>query len=322
MGSGCGKKTKVDLSSPKATAKTFASAMEAGDSAAARKCFDVKDEEQGKAIDAVVELGGASTKLAEAARKKFGDANKILQGDDSPVGMAKELESAEEKITGDTATLTPKSGRKMSLKKIGGEWKVDFAAMIGNEKMDKVVPMFKAMAKALTETADEIGAGKFKTADEAKEAMGKKMMSAMFGNMGGKQPSHPAQPRGTIERLLLRRQEQHPGRSSLRNCERADRARSALQERLAHRRPLGAALREQRFRPGHQRARPGFAHDHLHMVAVQGRARRLGRWDRDLDRNGAGCRQARGHPGRYGHEHHRAHAQRSAALCRPWHIGP
>src|SRR4051812_7573930 len=78
-GVGCG---KSDLSSPKAAAKTFATAITNGDAETAKKASTGVDA---KVIDSLAALTGNMKKLHEAAVAKFGDEGKSL-GDKSPMG--------------------------------------------------------------------------------------------------------------------------------------------------------------------------------------------------------------------------------------------
>ena len=93
--------------------------------------------------------------------------------------MTKRVDEAEEKIDGDKATLTPKTGTPIKLKKVDGDWKVD-GSELPAASAGAAGAMFDNMAKAAKETTDDINAGKYKTAAEAKTAFSQKMFGNLF----------------------------------------------------------------------------------------------------------------------------------------------
>jgi hypothetical protein len=184
----------VDLSTPKAAAKTFGQGLSDGD-AETVKAAAIANEDQVKALEALVRAVSNFKKVEEAAVAKFGDAGKSIANPGSmSIGdeLAK-IDTAEEKIDGDSATLTPaESTQPLQLRKIDGQWKVDFAAMPGSEQAAEALPMINAMADAATELADEISADKYKTAEEAKTALKQKLLAAMMAAQGNAATSEPA----------------------------------------------------------------------------------------------------------------------------------
>jgi hypothetical protein len=188
----------ANLSTPKDAAISFGRAVEAGDVAQAQ-AVTITDAPTKELLAAMVPLVGAMKKLDAAAVAKFGEAGKNVAGSDSPgAQFAGQFKDAEVKETGDTATVTPKKGAEpLMLKKVGGEWKVDLAAMTKGpndaQAMAMVLPMFKQMTKSAEETTVEITSGKYKTVDEAKKAFNAKMMGGAFGAMG-QAPGGPGQP--------------------------------------------------------------------------------------------------------------------------------
>jgi hypothetical protein len=181
----------VDLSTPKAALKAFGEAIKSGNLAAA-KAVTISDEKANKILEAFVPTFGAMKRLSDTAVKKYGEAGKSI-GNDSKGGfeITDDLDKANIVETGDTATATMKDSKEkepIKLKKIDGQWKVDFVSMMGEkgktEDVSKIAPIFAAMTKAANESADEIEAGKYKTADEAKKAVNMKMMSALLGGFG------------------------------------------------------------------------------------------------------------------------------------------
>jgi hypothetical protein len=189
---------KPDLSSPKSAAMAFGTALVAGDSAGV-KAATVGTEEEYKMVDAISMMVSSMKKLNDAADAKFGKDNGISQPN-AGMDITKEIETSEIKVDGDVATVDKKDKNDknppMKLKKIDGNWKVDLSSL-PKENMDQMMKVIPSISKAFTELATEITAGKYKTAMEAKDAMGQKMLAAMMSaNPGalGAPPAPPAPP--------------------------------------------------------------------------------------------------------------------------------
>jgi hypothetical protein len=173
--------SKPDLSSPKSAAMAFGTALLAGDSAGI-KATSMGTDNDFKVVDAMGQMVGAMKKLSDAAVAKWGKDNALSKGSMAP-DIQKELEESEVKIDGDSATIIKKdksdAKSPMKLKKVDGNWKVDLGSL-PKEGMDQLVKMAPAMAKAAAEVSAEIAADKYKTADEAQQALGAKMLAAMM----------------------------------------------------------------------------------------------------------------------------------------------
>lgn len=166
---GCG-----DMNSPKSTVASLAKALKAGDRAAVRATFNIKNENEGKAIDAMVGVVIASNKLQSAAEARFGQAAKGEFAKGAPMaGIDKMLAESTEKISGNEATLGD-----MKLVKIDGKWLI---TPEGEKVSAMALPVFNILAKAMGELASEIDAGKYKSLGDAKQALQYKMMRLMLG---------------------------------------------------------------------------------------------------------------------------------------------
>ena len=177
----------ADKDDVKTTATTVATGLQNGDSAAV-KAVCTGSEKQVEFVGIVVDLTKSIKGLSDAAGKKFGDAGKAVIKDSGNPGeqFARQLADADIKIEGDVATLSAKDSKEevAKLKKIDGKWKMDLTAMSNQDEMDKASGMFKAMSKAAADAAADITAGKFKTADEARQAVDSRMTAAIFAAAG------------------------------------------------------------------------------------------------------------------------------------------
>jgi hypothetical protein len=204
MLAGCGGGSSgggTDLSSPKATMKTILDAMRRGDSATIQAASINGDPQ---VIDMMTKMGSGMSALRDAAVAKWGDAGKDIAGKGMP-DFDKSLENADVKENGDTATVTPTDTKEpITLKKVSGDWKLDWSQAKGLPSKDdvaKMAPMTGAMADAAKQTADEIKAGKYATVTDAQNALQQKMMASMMSKMpaggpGGAPGGAPAIPGG------------------------------------------------------------------------------------------------------------------------------
>lgn len=173
----------------------FAQALRDGDASTAHK-YAITDDQSSKLLDAMANLTKSHKKMADAAIAKFGDEGKVLAGNSGPARsqpqqFTKNLNDADIQVNGDTATVTPKDqrGQQVIFKKDGGTWKLDMTQFPNREQMESQLPMWDKMATAMSETGDEITAGKYKTVQEARMGLVQKMMAAMGRTL-------PTAPRG------------------------------------------------------------------------------------------------------------------------------
>ena len=170
-------------------AEGFVKALQEGSTKDAHKYAATSDKTD-KYLDAVVEITAARSKLVQASIDKFGDEGKSIAGAArAPMGVQfnkKDFDEADIEVSGDTAVVKPKTGqRSAKFKREAGEWKFDFADLPNAEQLSRQAPLMSKTAGAMKETAEEIKDGKYKTADEAKQALREKMLAAV-GVKGGR----------------------------------------------------------------------------------------------------------------------------------------
>jgi hypothetical protein len=178
---------EVDQSTPKATALSFAKALEAGDGAAAHQLVFGTEQEMG-VIDATITFTNAVKKLHDAAVKKYADKADEATGTGLTVDSSKALEDTEIKEEADTATLTNTKAQgsqaPMKMKKIDGKWKVNLsetfsgAAALGQDSA-KMQSMLKDWTDAVTEVADEVEKGQYPLPADAKQALEARLMAKL-----------------------------------------------------------------------------------------------------------------------------------------------
>lgn len=186
----------VDLSSPKATVTTLAKAMQEGDANAAKAAI-YGDEQQMKAIDAMMRMLSSMQKMEKSARAKFGE--EVVE--ETAGGLAEvvaQADKSEVEIDGDTAVVTvpqpvPEEGadaevageaQRLQLKKVGDDWKIDAAALMQGEiPTDEQLKAVNHLVTAADSIATEIEEGKFESYDDARAAFQQRMFAAMMQSM-------------------------------------------------------------------------------------------------------------------------------------------
>jgi hypothetical protein len=183
---------KADI---KASGKAFRDAMVAGDAATAKKHL-VSDEKSEKFVNTLVELVAARKKLTDAAVAKFGEDGKSIVGQNRAPGpdMDGKFDDADIEVNGNTAIVTPKTGKPVTFKKDGGDWKIDFSEMAHQDQIERGLPIMGKMATVMKETAGEINDGKYDTVQAAKAGFHQKLAAAMGFPTGAPGRSPAGQP--------------------------------------------------------------------------------------------------------------------------------
>jgi hypothetical protein len=179
-----------DLSSPKAAALSFAVALEKGDTEGA-KAAAVATAKNAEMIGLLTEVGQNANKLRDAAKAKFGDAaaEQFGTAKHTPEEVAKQLDKADIKIDADTATITnpnpdPRQRGSLTLKKVNNDWRVDLTSGPMGEQLIQQLPVLQALSSSFSDVAAEIAADKYKTVEEAKQAIQARMMSVVLRRQG------------------------------------------------------------------------------------------------------------------------------------------
>jgi hypothetical protein len=163
--------------SPKAVALAFVAALDKGDAPVA-KSFLPDDKTHAKWVDASIALSASLKKLDAAALAHFNEAGKTVSQNQLHLADSfKSLESAQEKIDGDTATLTlPDRPQPLRLARVAGKWQLQ----IGPSETDapRQIALYSRLTQVASSTAQEIDAGAYATADAAAKAFAARVLEA------------------------------------------------------------------------------------------------------------------------------------------------
>jgi hypothetical protein len=161
----------VDLSSPKKATTAFAIALQSGDLDQV-KASSIGDDSDYKLMETVTSTMTALRRLQDAAVTRFGpeDAKKLGAGVNNNTQITRQVEGADEKVDGDSATIL-ESGKPLTdvihLKKVNGNWKVDLTNYPQKQIIKQNAPMLDATRSVITQSALDVAAGHYKNVDEA-----------------------------------------------------------------------------------------------------------------------------------------------------------
>jgi hypothetical protein len=176
--------TRQDFTTPKAAANSYFLAMKAGDEMAVNAA-SIGTSYQKQWMVMFMRSCLAYEKLDKAASVKFGreQTDKVFGELKRTCSLVTDalsgLTNCDLKIDGTNATIACKPSQTggapdpLRLQEVGGEWKVVLDS--GIDKADFSAALMEALAGSMEKCATDIGAGKYRTAEEAQQAQ----MSAM-----------------------------------------------------------------------------------------------------------------------------------------------
>ena len=175
----------ADVSTPKKAAVSFAKAVSAGDTTA-MKALSIGTDAEFALVKSLSDVVASTRKLEEAAAKKFGEEGKLPK--EMSMDLVTDLETGEEKIAGDHATLITKNKPEdqfpMTLKKEGEGWKVELSNLAKDPMAAAMAQMIPTMVKGMDIVTKNINDGKYKTAAEAFTDLAVQMAGAASIELG------------------------------------------------------------------------------------------------------------------------------------------
>lgn len=161
-------------------------AMSGGDAAGVRAAYHAEDDEQTKLVEAYAGVCQATADLRKAAIACFGEDGFSAIGFGAMYNVEVErLQSARQQIEGNRATVFVKnihpggvSEVQLAMVNVKGQWKISVADTF-KKGLDRRIARIDAQAGAYRELANEIAAGRYKLAVEARLAGRDKVLMAM-----------------------------------------------------------------------------------------------------------------------------------------------
>ncbi|HXE55018.1 MAG TPA: hypothetical protein VN541_18495 [Tepidisphaeraceae bacterium] len=144
------------------------------------RAVTIGGDEEYKLFQPLVDMVGAAKDLEKAAREKFGKAGRVVVRNSPAVGLEVQIQESQIKVNGDTAVLTQPGQQDdpLTIRKTSAGWKVDLTAIKNRKKMSAAAGGMKRMQQALADSAADIRAGKFKSPEEAEQAVLDRMQKA------------------------------------------------------------------------------------------------------------------------------------------------
>lgn len=170
----------TDLSTPKAAALAFVRAMEANNIEAFR-AVTVGSEEDRKLFEPLLGMVGAAKQLEKAAREKFGKEGRLVVRNSPAVELEVHVQESDVTVNGQIAVLRHKGEEDadpLTLKKTEAGWKVDLTVIQNRQQMSTAAAGLALMKQVLDQSAADIRAGKFRTAQEAEQAVVSRLQQA------------------------------------------------------------------------------------------------------------------------------------------------
>lgn len=174
-----------DQSTPKASLKTLAVALEAGDRAHVLSVLLASNEPERKLADAMAELAVVTRQLRDAAIKAYGaEQSRALGVDPSASAQAlKRIDDATEELDAGKATVRPKEsdGPPITLVLMDAVWRVPVAELtkdVEAAEVDRNLADVIRQSKLMGELSVEVSAGKFKSANDARQELDRRIMQS------------------------------------------------------------------------------------------------------------------------------------------------
>jgi hypothetical protein len=199
----------VDASTPKGALVAFMVALGTGDAGALNaRTYNVDPE----VLAAYTAYLGATRELNVAASRRFSG-----QGKSAPPGASSveeltweiqaRMERSPEQIDGDTATVGPPAEKPIQLKKIDGQWRVDFKPVLeefSKELTSLGIPGVKVSTRVTREMIQEVSEGKYADWPQVQAALKEKTRAARDADPDCQAFKKAAVQRGTVREPLQR----------------------------------------------------------------------------------------------------------------------
>ena len=176
----------TSTATPKGALKLLAAGLRDGDADRIRQVMYAANSAETRMITAMADMAKAMAVLQKSSVKAFGrDGAKEVVGDTDATDSESQarIESAEVKVTGDTATVTMESGEEapVVLKRVDGRWRMPMSELSRGADPSALEERLAGLAeqsRLVRELAEEIAAGKYPSPAQAHEAWQSRAMQA------------------------------------------------------------------------------------------------------------------------------------------------
>jgi len=177
--------TQADASTPKGVLHLLAVALASGDRQAILDCLQADTEQDKQLAGATADLAAATAALRRTAVQTFGDSAATPLGADltaSPEAL-KRIDAAHVEMDHDKATVRPSDsdGPPLILIEHDGAWKLPVAELskdVESADVQKSIDAMNEQTRQMKAIAADIGAGKFKSAVDARQELDQRILKA------------------------------------------------------------------------------------------------------------------------------------------------
>ena len=169
----------ADPSTPLGAIKAYGDALPEGGEKAALNAYTWDNDKQKQAALALAKADVAAARLEKVTREKFGETVSTAVVHAMRRGVDADIEKAQEKIDGDTATIEWADGAEPTdMVKVDGKWKIPIADLISgddDQSIKDATDSFNDMARELDRTVEEVRAGRYANAVLLERAVKQRM---------------------------------------------------------------------------------------------------------------------------------------------------
>lgn len=179
----------ADASTPRGALTALTQAMQSGNEPAIERLTLAGTDKQRRLRSAIASRAARQARFREALVGKFGaEAADPLIGEDlrAAARQLQQLQTAPEKIEGDTATVTL-GQQQIRLRKEEGGWKLPIAGMLAgipedqlDRAIDEAVERAEAVGEAMESLTAELQADGFTSVEQVGQALQAKLMQSML----------------------------------------------------------------------------------------------------------------------------------------------
>ena len=170
----------AELSTPKLAALAFVRAMEQNNMQSFQ-AVTIGGEDDYKLFEPLLGMVGAAKQMEKSAHEEFGKAGRVVARNSPAVGLEVQVQESDVTINGSSAILRYKGDNgsdPLTIRQTPEGWKVDLTAIKNRQAMADAAPGMRRMQQVFSGAADDIRAGKFKSATEAEQAVLQKIREA------------------------------------------------------------------------------------------------------------------------------------------------
>jgi len=185
----------IDQSSPKALLRSFFASRGDVDEAEIRALLHATNPVEQKMLDSVVKIELARSRLRDAEQQKLGRVTTAPVASSLVIDPStiEDLNSLEERITGDRATVSS-AGMSMEFVRIDGKWKLPIASLVGPvdpASAETLDASTRAQVAVIDAVIEDVKAGRITSEDAVRQELSKRLADRLAEARNAATQSNP-----------------------------------------------------------------------------------------------------------------------------------